>query len=225
MKRKATYDIEKKRPNAYKGVSVGKSKKKKSTWQAMAPELKFHDLGLNFLFDSLGEVPATGQLNLIAQGDTESTRDGRQCNLESIQMRLLARFDPGVGTPATGAGTCHMYVVLDKQANGAAAAITDVVQTTNLATALINLNNSRRFRIIKKFKFTFEPKSGVSGAFNTQVLHKEWYKKLNIPLDFQGTTGAITELRSNNLFLIAGSDGFTDDTVNLTGAMRLRFRG
>lgn len=191
--------------------------------RGLMPEKKFFDTALSFTFDSTGEVPATGQLALIPQGDTESTRDGRKATIESIQIRGQAAFLPGAS--ATAAANVHLYVVLDTQTNGAAAAATDVFTSTNFSEAMLNLNNSGRFRILKHINITLHPQAGVSAAFNTCVRQVEFYKKCKIDMDWSSTTGAITEIRSNNIFLLAGSSASTDDLVNFAGNCRLRFRG
>lgn len=188
----------------------------------MAPELKFFDTANGFTFDRTAEVPATGQLVLIPQGDTESTRDGRLAYIKSIQMRGNLTYVPAAG--ATAATQCTMYLVLDTQANGAAAAVTDVFTSTAVETQLINLNNSGRFRVLKRWDFRFASPAGVSTAYNNVVVPFNFYKRCNIKIDWSSTTGAITEIRSNNLFLIAGS-AFDDDTVTYTGVTRVRFQG
>lgn len=184
-------------------------------------ETKFFDTALSFLFDATGEVPATGQLNLIPQGVTESTRVGRLCCLKSIQIRGIAQWSPAAGT--TASSTQYLYLVLDTQTNGAAAAITDVLTSNNMAVALINLNNSQRFRILKRFVIPMTSQAGVSGAFGNVVVPIDYFKKLDIALDFSSTTGAITEIRSNNLFLLAGSDTLADDVGGFAGTCRVRF--
>lgn len=183
-------------------------------------ELKFFDTALSFNVDSTPEVPATGQLNLIPQGVTESTRVGRKCTIKSIQIRATLLNTPGAA--ATDSGTTYMWLILDKQCNGAAAAFTDVFTNVGVQAALPNIANSERFVILKKWTMTFEPKAGVSTAFNTSRRELDYYRKCNIPIEFSSTTGAITEIKSNNLFLIAGSGG-TDDTVAVGGTCRLRF--
>lgn len=184
-------------------------------------EKKFFDTALAFNFDATGEVPATGQLVLIPQGVTEQSRVGRACVVKSLQLRIHAGFAPGAA--ATASTNCWIYVVQDTQANGAAAAITDVLTTNNIATALLNLDNSQRFKILKKLKMTFNPGAGVTTAYNNVNVDKECYMKLNVPMDYSSTTGAITEIRSNNIFLLAGSDTTSDDTVTLDGNCRVRF--
>lgn len=187
-------------------------------------ELKFFDTALSFDIDVTGEVPATGQLALIPQGDTQDTRDGRLAVIKSIQIRANLDWNPGALTDASAGYFVH--VVQDTQANGAAAAVTDVFTSTALGECLLNLNNSRRFRILKTMSGVMNPDAGVTTAYN--VVHKqlECYIPCNIKMDWSSTAGAITEIRSNNIFLIAGSTGTAaDDTISVAGNARLRFYG
>lgn len=184
-------------------------------------ELKFFDTTNAFAFDTTAEVPATGQLNLIPQGVTESTRVGRKCVIRSIHMKGIVLLQPAAS--ALSASTAYLYVVLDKQANGAAATPSDVYDSANLSQGFRNLANSQRFQVLKAAKWTLQPSAGVSAAFNNVARSYEFYLKVNIPIEFSSTTGAITEIRSNNIFLLAGSDGQTDDLINLAGRTRVRF--
>jgi len=186
------------------------------------PELKFFDTALSFNFDLTGEVPATGQLALIPQGDTESTRDGRIAWIKSVQIRGQVLYQPSTG--AVAADAAYLYLVLDTQANGAAAAITDVFTSNVMGTNMLNLNNSGRFRILKKWVIPLNSQAGATTAYNNLMVPVEFYKKCNIKMDWSSTTGAITEIRSNNLFLCAGM-GPSDDLASFTGTCRLRFQG
>jgi len=183
-------------------------------------EMKFFDTSISFTIDSTGEVPATGQLNLIPQGVTESTRVGRKCVIKSIQIRGGVIYAPGAGALAYSIN--RLYLVLDKQANGAAAAIGDVFTGNNLVVALRNMANNERFKVLKEWTFVWNSGAGVTTAYNAMQKNLEFYKKCNVPLEFSSTTGAITELKSNNLFLCAGSDG-SDDIVTVTAQSRVRF--
>lgn len=188
-----------------------------------AVEKKFFDTALSFLIDATGEVPATGQLALIPQGDTSTTRDGRQATIKSIQIRGSFLYAPAASGVA--AQVCYLYLVLDRQANGAAAAVTDVFTSTDMRANQLNLNNSRRFRIMQRWAIEFNSCAGVTTAYNNVAKSLEYYVRCNIPMDWNSTTGAITEITSNNIFLIAGSDGNQDDTVSFNGSCRLRFVG
>jgi len=190
----------------------------------LEPEKKFFDTTLAFTIDDTGEVPATGQLALIPQGDTESTRDGRKAVIESIQIRANLIYQPGAS--ATASANTHMWLVLDTQCNGAAAAWDDVFAGTGVGapSVMLNLNNSGRFRIIKHWNWVFNPPAGATTAYNQMHKQLEYFKKCNIPIDWNSTTGAITEIKSNNIFLLAGASG-ADDLVTVGGRCRLRFRG
>lgn len=180
-------------------------------------ERKFFDTALSFGVDLTGEVPATGQLNLIPQGVTESTRVGRKCTIKSIQIRGICYSSATVPEDIA-----YIYLVQDSQANGAAAAVTDVLTNSTMSTAMINLANSQRFRILKRFIIHPKASAGVAAAYETSVVKVDFYKKCNIPLEFSSTTGALTELKSNNLFLLAGSAS-VDDGLAFAGTCRLRF--
>lgn len=186
------------------------------------PEKKYFDTALSFTLDNTGEVPATGQLVLIPQGDTETTRDGRQCMIESVQIRANMSFQPGASASASTVAT--LMLVQDTQTNGAAAAVTDVMTSANLWSALIYMPNSNRFKVLKRWDCEFQPGAGVTAAYNSVNHHLEYYSKQKIPLEFSAGTGALTELKSNNLFLLAGAVG-SDDLVQVDGNCRVRFRG
>lgn len=190
------------------------------------PELKFFDTDLSFVFDRTAEVPTTGQLALIPQGDTQSTRDGRQAWIKSIQIQGSLTYFSNSSAPSS-MNAC-LWLVLDTQANGAAAAITDVFTSNEIENALINLNNSGRFRILKKWVWSINPGAfDASGnLYNSVSKFFSFYKRCNIKIDWSSTTGAIGEIRSNNIFLMAGSQGNNaDDTLTLDGVCRLRFMG
>lgn len=186
-------------------------------------ENKFLDTTLGFNFDTTAEVPATGQLALIPQDDTQSGRDGRRCIINSIHIRANLTLVPGAA--ALPSGITKLILVQDTQTNGAAAAVADVF-TGSLSTSMLNLSNSMRFKILKSWTHSWNPKAGVTTAFNNDAKHIDKFIKCNIPLEFNGATGAITEMKSNNIFLLAqASVSAIDDLVVLAGTCRIRFKG
>lgn len=126
---------------------------------------------------------------------------------------------------ANASGVMIIYLVQDMQTNGAAAAVTDVFTGTDPTIAMVNMANSKRFKILKKIVRTFNSQAGVTTAYNTVHMHIDYFKKCAIELEFSSTTGAITELKSNNVFLIAQATVGIDDLVTVSGNCRLRFRG
>jgi len=51
------------------------------------------------------------------------------------------------------------------------------------------------FCVLKKMKFRHVANSGATTALNNTNVPFEMYKKCNIPIEYSGTTGAITEIR------------------------------
>jgi len=186
-------------------------------------ENKFFDTAVGFNYDTVGEVPATGQLCLIPQGVTESTRVGRKCVIKSIQIR--GRNITAYAATANPVGSTHLFLILDKQCNGAAAAAADVFTGTGFDIVMRNLSNNERFQVLKKWEYTYGGKGGVAAAVLNECKLIKYFKKCDIPLEFSSTTGAITELKSNNLFFMAGATGAggLDDLIAFEGTVRLRF--
>lgn len=184
-------------------------------------ELKFFDTAQSWSFGTTMIIPTNGQLTLIPQGDTQSTRDGRRAFIRSVQLRGALDYNPGSNGYA--AVHCFLYLVLDTQCNGAAAGATDVFTSATAHTSLMNLNNSGRFKIMKKWIFYMEPQAGTTTAFNACRRQIEFFQRCNIKVDWSSTTGAISEIRSNNLFLLAGSDN-ANGLVAFSGNCRLRFQ-
>lgn len=184
---------------------------------AIAPELKFLDTAVSFTADNTYEVPATGQLCLIPQGTTESTRIGRKVVVKSIQARLRC-----TNTDATAPlSMVTVWLVQDTQCNGAAATFSDVF-TTGDPQGLRKLVNVERFRILKRWDVKLQAQAGVSGAYEADIAFFDCFIKCNIPLEFNGATGAITEIKSNNIFLLAGSL-ITDDIAAVGGNIRIKY--
>lgn len=182
-------------------------------------ENKFHDILLDDTIPSTGEVAETTSLNLIAQGVTESTRVGRKCTITSINMK--GNLVKGTGSASA---TYNIALVLDKQANGALPNYTDVFETDTPFSHL-NLANSQRFVILKRWYGTMNNLTVNGDTFNLWGEVRQpvsFNKKCNIPLEFSANTGAITEIRSNNLFVVWDSDVNNGITANLN--FRLRFQ-
>ena len=188
-------------------------------------EQKFHDLELNANLAGAGAV--TDSLNLIAQNVTESGRIGRKCTISNVSWRYsisLPEID-AVATPASP-DVVRVIVFLDKQCNGATATVTDVLESANFQS-FNNLANKSRFRTLMdrthNINYLTLASDGAAVVSSANVREDfSWYKKCSIPLEFDGVTGAITELRSNNIgVLLISRDGL----ATLDSKFRLRFTG
>ena len=190
---------------------------------ANPPELKFHDLDIDDAVVAGGGTIAQASCNLIAQGVTESQRIGRKCSIRSINWR----FNVDLPIIALGTGSANEQVrvilYLDKQCNGAAAAVTDIVESANYQT-FNNLANKSRFRTLMDRVYVLNPQAGAGDGttndFSEFSIADTFFKKCNIPIEFDATTGAITEIRSNNIgVLLLGKSG----VAQFESKMRLRF--
>ncbi len=189
-------------------------------------ELKFFDLDLDDAVVAIAGT-VTDSINKIAQGTTEVQRNGRKCVVKSIEWRMrffLPEFD-AVATPAAS-DTIRVILYRDKQANGATAAVLDILETADFQS-FYNLSNQNRFSVVCDKLVTLDYHSlasdGAGLVSGAEATHNLVYKKaINMPLEFSDTTGAITEIRSNNLGVLllskAGLAGFESK-------IRLRFLG
>ncbi len=193
-------------------------------FSGVGAELKFHDVTADDALVAAGGG-ITQSLNLIAQGITESTRVGRKCTIKSIFWR--AQFDlpsqDAQATPNNG-DTVRIIIYLDKQANGATAAITDILETNDWKS-FKNLANQQRFVYLMDRMVTVNYSTLASdgaGVVSQSAVMRDftWYKKCNIPIEFSSTTGVIGEIRSNNLGMLVIS---ATATLGMSSKFRLRF--
>ncbi len=190
-------------------------------------ELKFHDVDVDDATVAIGgTIQNTGSINLIPQGITEKTRVGRKCNIRSIgwryQLELTEQID---GATPPQCDVVRVILYLDKQANGATATVSGILESDDYQS-FNNLANSQRFRILldKTHSLSRRTLSATQNADtfdSAQVFFNyQYFKKCNIPLEFDSTAGAITEIRSNNLgVLLVGLNG----VAAFVSKFRLRF--
>lgn len=179
-------------------------------------EKKFFDTAIAVTADLTAE--AITSLNVIPQGATQSQRVGYKCVVKSIQWRLRYELPPG----ATGYDDVYMWVIQDTQTNGAVAAFGDVFDSTVATTCLRNIQNGSRFKVLAKEKVSLNSGAGVAAAFEGDIKCTEGFLKVNIPLVFNGATGAVTEMRTNNILMMLGAAD-SDDVVTVNGNFRLRY--
>jgi len=139
--------------------------------------------------------------------------------VKSIQWRL--QFNKAAG--AAPSDDVYFWIVQDTQANGTLAGGTEIWQATgNAGTALRNLSNHNRFKVLYKEKVPLVSEAGETPNFSSVTECTEGFLKCNIPVEFDGPTGGIAEIRSNNILLCAGTV-LTDDYVTMNGQTRIRF--
>ncbi len=129
----------------------------------------------------------------------------------------------GVGS-ATSPDVVRLIMYQDKQANGAVATALNILETDNYQS-FRNLTETGRFTILMDNTVDLNPRAGGGNGTTSDwagfTISGSFFKKCNIPLEFSAGTGAITELRSNNVgVLILGKVG---GIVTLDSKVRVRF--
>ncbi len=187
-------------------------------------ELKFHDVDLDDAAVASGSN-ITATINIIPQDITESGRIGRKCTIKNVMWRFRVTLpeQDAVATPASS-DSIRVILYLDKQTNGAAATGADLLEANNVH-AFKNLANTGRFVFLldKVVNINWNSMASDGAGLVSQAESSReftFFKSCNIPLEFDNTTGAITELRSNNLGVnIVGRQGI----ATFTSKIRLRY--
>lgn len=193
-------------------------------------EKKFFDTTIAGLIDTTGESLAS--LNLVPQGVTQSTRVGRKMTITNINIKGSIAWGQ-ILFNVVAATEIRIVLVLDKQANGANAAFNDVFESTAgiSANRHRNLSNSERFVVLKNWQMT--PQNLVATTsdnwatqgntiYRAQASRFKFNKTCKIPIEYSSTTGAITEIRSNNIQLFAVAES-ADDIATASISCRIRF--
>lgn len=154
-------------------------------------------------------------LNGIARGDDINERTGRQVTLRSVQLSLTFGVVSG-----TGIDQYQRYmVVLDHQPNGAALAITDVLDGVTV-THQRNLNNRKRFTVLMDKHYSLNA-SAESGSRRVSQM----YRRLNTVVDFNGgDAGTIADITTNSVYFISiGSVAAGATAGSVIGTARIRY--
>lgn len=156
-------------------------------------------------------------LNGTTQGDGINQREGRQIYVQSVQCNFRAEWNSAA---ATSPATYRVILFMDKQSNGAAPAVGDLLDTsTALACdALRNLNNRKRFKILLDRRYAMSP----TGASNSAIVDSFYLKKFITTQYNAGTAGTVADISSNSIYLLATSDEAVNGPNN-SGHIRVRF--
>ncbi len=169
-------------------------------------------------------------INDIAQNTSETGRIGRNIVLKKIMFKGELNLISQSGVDAVFDSNDHVRLILylDKQTNGAVASIADILETTGVGSqnSFRNLANSKRFVILYDKKWTLHANisEGVGATFQSSslTLPVEFFMNVNLPIEFDSTTGSISEMQSNNIGFIAVSEF---GKTNITGFFRIRYYG
>ncbi len=126
--------------------------------RARVQEKKFFDLAsANYALNTTGSIT---HIDVVPQGNTVQSRIGRKYRLTGLQIRGNAQSE-ATTTVTTGA----MYIIWDRRPCGALAAITDFLETAH-GVSFTNRDNSSRFKILKKMRWSFAGESDTTTGAN-----------------------------------------------------------
>jgi hypothetical protein len=185
-------------------------------YQPMGGEQKF----LDTTYAQTGQVSSGTitypSVNLIAQGAGESERIGRKVTLKSLLLRYVCVLN-NTTSPGSTEDVVRVIVFLDKQCNGQAATVTDILETAN-HLSFNNLANKNRFSILCDQSSDLNSNGAIAAGFGEVVHTRSKYLRLNHAVEFSGATGAITEIRSNNIGILVitkGNNSLWNATVRI----------
>lgn len=196
---------------------------------SLTQEKKFIDSTLTDLVVSANGTVITVGPNLIAQDTTENGRIGRKVIIRSIAARFIISLPVNTGLSTSPGGDVVRCIILwDKQANGAYPAIQDYLDTA-VIESYRNLANAARFITLFDEFYAINRKSSANNNASTSIsvgkeeMFVKFYKNVAIPIEFEGQTGNIEEITTNNIVFMYISDlGIAGVTAQKT---RLRYFG
>lgn len=150
-------------------------------------------------------------LNLIPQGVTESERVGRKVVVKSLHLKGTVTL-PSTTSATDASDSIRIIIYQDKQCNGAAAGVTDILES-GAFVSFRNLTESGRFNILMDECWDLKSGGGAGADAATDIYGGEtkfwnFNKQMMVPIEYSATTGAITEIRSNNYgILVISANG------------------
>lgn len=155
----------------------------------------------------------TDCISAVAQGDGESSRDGRAYSINSVHIHgtVLHPVDTDKATPIDG-DAMRIVVVHDSQTNGAEVTATEVMDAGASVDwlAFRNLQFTSRFKVLFDETIVINP-VGTAGQdadnFNTgiNVRHFSFNKKFKTPLkvNCNATTAVVGAIVDNSIAVLA----------------------
>jgi hypothetical protein len=161
-------------------------------------------------------------LNLIQQGATYYNRIGSKATIKSIAFAAV--FD--IATPQTQSISIRIMIVYDRQCNGAYPTTDDILSINDggmggFFNVNLNMANRSRFMILRDGLYKLDQACQLGICYKTFI-------KCRLDSEYSTNTGAIGDIRSGAIYLIAFSDsGTIGGTVNqidmISGLSRIRY--
>lgn len=165
------------------------------------PELKFIDTTKAATAVATAGTIFNSSLLLMQEGTSDSTRIGNKITVKSVMLRGSVFANAQVDANETS-NVVRIIVYLDRQANGATAAVTDILASANWRS-FNNLDNKDRFRTLAEKEIAIvlpgATPSGAAFVFGETVQPFFMKAKLNMVVKYKLNVGDITDLASANI--------------------------
>jgi len=183
---------------------------------ASAQELKYVDTAISQFCLAAGGVVTP--INLLAVGDDNTTRDGRQACFKSVQLKL--RVFNAVGGAAQKA---RVMLVWDNAVNSGAVPTMTTILTADSDAGFPNIDNAQRFTILFDSAYALGPNvtTATQAQADSVIYDCSFYKRLNCVTQYSGTTAAIGSVQNGALYLV--TTGSAGSGATCVGATRCRF--
>lgn len=226
------------RPTMWRKKTTAQVQRAPAALVLRKPEVKGVDVPLtSSKFNSTGIFTL---LNATVPGASEQNRIGRKVSMKSLMIRGWVRYDQAGTTPGDDLLRCIVFY--DRQPNGAAPVIADVLQDTDQAgtattsiTSNINLSNADRFKILRDWFWSVPHIVSIAGGATqdgqiTDEGAKEFSFKTFIKLNGMeahynaGTAGTIADITTGALYLVTfGARASADAQYKLSFGARVRY--
>lgn len=181
--------------------------------QMRRPEKGSVDIQAAPVFDSTGTFTL---LNGAVPGDNTQNRHGRKISLLSVSLRgYVYAYQGGTG-PSND--FLRLIVFYDRQPNGAAPAVSDLLQdtaqaggTTTNALANINISNADRFKVLRDMYWSIPYAENVASAVTgprawdvKPQSYKTFIKLGGMETHYNaGTAGTVADITTGSLYVLA----------------------
>lgn len=169
---------------------------------------------------------------MIAQGNDEITRKGRQIATTNVYIRGSIEANVA-GTGTSDPAFCTCWLVYDKNPNGALATATEFLAygdgSGHPSHTFLNMSNSDRFIILRRESWLMGPsaKGGASNYQGSPTTGKiDWsldFSKQPLITTYIGTGAGATAIESGNIIFMFCNDNATGDGWKCTYHARIRF--
>ena len=179
------------------------------------------------------DIVAAGTINVLsamAQGDSAGTRTSESIQVKSIEINFHINGDQSTLAALTTPfyQDVRLILFIDKATDAADPTVAEVL-TAATPTSARNATDSdyARFRILfdRNYQVSDRATDTPAGIINNfpQEQVCRYYKKLDLPVKFLGTSAADTDLGLNHIFLLTLSLKTTGTCATFTGTSRIRY--